>query len=234
VLGRGLVKCAHGKVPVPAPATLKILEGINVKRTEEPNEMTTPTGAAILKYYVKDFHSSFEGVVKASSYSTGTRVFETVPNILRGTLYCSGSKGEKVAEIKTNIDDCSPEVIASLFETLQAKTIDMTITQAIGKKNRSVSIITILCKPSDVEKISKELFRHTSTAGVRYNVLDRIVMDRNFVTSEVFGKKVNLKKLTFEDITKYSPEWDDCMKVAKETGKSPMEIYDKAKAGFNL
>lgn len=93
ILGSGLVKCAHGKVPVPAPATLKILQGgIEVKRTDEPNELTTPTGAAILKYYVKEFSPSYTGRIISSAYSTGTLTLKTMPNILRGTLIESAEK----------------------------------------------------------------------------------------------------------------------------------------------
>jgi len=232
VLGCGLVKCAHGKVPVPAPATLKVLEGVDVKRTDEPNEMTTPTGAAILKYYVKDFGSAYNGKVISSSYSTGTKAFETVPNILRGTIYESEVKTEKITLVETNIDDCSGEVLGSLFESLKDISIDTFITPITGKKNRPSNIVSSICKREDVSKVADILFSETTTAGIRYQDMDRIVMEREFIDVKVKGYDIRVKKLSYGHKVKFSPEWDDCVSVSKELGISALETYDLAKASL--
>jgi len=232
VLGSGFVKCAHGKVPVPAPATLKILEGVNVTRTEEPNELTTPTGAAILKYYVKEFSSAYSGKILASAYSTGTLTLETMPNMLRGTLIDTPVICEQITVIETNIDDCSGEVIGSLFDTLLPQSLDFFTTAVTGKKNRPTIHLTILCENDKRDDIAKILFKYTSTAGIRFNKSDRIVMDKAILSTKVSGENVSVKVLTFGDIEKFSPEWDDCVKVAKKLGCAPTIVYDTAKANI--
>ncbi|PLX70595.1 MAG: TIGR00299 family protein [Denitrovibrio sp.] len=230
VLGSGFVKCAHGKVPVPAPATLKILEGCEVIRTDEPNELTTPTGAAILKYYIKDFSTAYTGKVLNSAYSTGTMTLKTMPNILRGTLIESAIKNDPVTVIETNIDDSTGEMIGELFSKLNGECIDVFCTSAIGKKNRPSTQVSVLCQRAKVEKIAEILFANSSTAGIRYYNTDRIIMQREFITVKVKGFDVVVKKLTYKGVTKFSPEWDECVSCAKKTGATPMEIYDNAKA----
>jgi uncharacterized protein (TIGR00299 family) protein len=230
VLGCGLVKCAHGKVPVPAPATLKILEGCDVRRIEEPNEMTTPTGAAILKYYVNDFSNAFSGKVINSAYSTGTKAFEAVPNILRGTLYESAVKTEQISLVETNLDDCSGEIIGSLFDTLKEDSLDVFTTAITGKKNRPAVVVSVLCSTSKVKDVTETLFSHTTTAGVRYQNMNRIIMEREFIDVDVDGEAVKVKKLSYGHKVKYSPEWADCLSAAERKGCAPIEIYEKAKS----
>jgi len=230
ILGSGFVKCAHGKVPVPSPATLKILEGVEVVRTDEPNELTTPTGAAILKYYVKEFGSGYTGKIVSSSHSTGTLTLKTMPNILRGTLITSANQNAEITVVETNIDDCSGEVIGSLFETLKDKCLDFFCTQTIGKKNRPSLHLHILCENDAVEDIAETLFAFTSTAGVRYHKTKRIIMEREVVETTVEGVVVRVKKLTYKGVAKFSPEWEDCVKASKATGTTPLAVYDKAKS----
>ena len=232
VLGSGFVKCAHGKVPVPAPATLKILEGLEVIRTEEPNELTTPTGAAILKYYVKEFSTAYTGKILGSAYSTGTMMLQTMPNILRGTLIGSAVNHGQITVIETNIDDCSGEVIGSLFKTLETHALDFFITAVTAKKNRPAMHLTILCEHAKRDVIADILFRHTSTAGIRYHKTDRMIMDRHMESVEVSGEIVNVKVLSFGDIKKFSPEWDDCVMAGDKLGCAPSIIYDTAKANI--
>lgn len=232
VLGSGFVKCAHGKVPVPAPATLKILEGVDVIRTNEPNELTTPTGAAILKYYVKQFSTAYTGKILGSAYSTGTLTLETIPNILRGTLIASAEKREQITVLETNIDDCSGEVMGTLFSTLEPVALDFFITAITGKKNRPAMHLTILCENESRDNVAEILFRNTSTAGVRYHTADRLVMDRHMESVEVSGEIINVKVLTMGDIKKYSPEWDDCVRAGNKLGCAPAIVYDTAKANI--
>ncbi|XOB65657.1 nickel pincer cofactor biosynthesis protein LarC [Deferribacteres bacterium DY0037] len=232
VLGSGFVKCAHGKVPVPAPATLKILEGVAVKRTDEPNELTTPTGAAILKYYVSDFSTEYEGEIAGSAYSTGTITLKTMPNILRGTLIKNQSAKEQITVIETNIDDCSGEVIGALFDKLKNVSLDVFCTPLTGKKNRPAVQITVLCTDKNIDDAAEILFRHSSTAGLRYHKTDRIIMDRKIVQTDVRGEKVDVKVLSYKNIRKYSPEWSACEKVSVKLGLSAFEVYDLAKASM--
>lgn len=227
VLGTGFVKCAHGVMPVPAPATVKILEGVEIRPSDEPNEMTTPTGASILKYYVKEF-GSFGGKIVKSACSTGTKTFKTVPNMLRGVLLEQKS-AEKLMIIETNIDDCTGEMLGHLFGVLSDVALDVSISSVTAKKNRPAHLVSVLCRAEDVESCAEQLFRHTSTAGVRFYPVDRIVMDREMVSVDVQGVSVAVKKLVYKDIVKLSPEWDSCVSAAEKLGISPMTVYDLAK-----
>lgn len=155
-----------------------------------------------------------------------------MPNILRGTLIGSASKSGRIMVVETNIDDCSGEVIGSLFETVRGHCLDIFCAQTTGKKNRPAMHITILCEDSGLEKLAEILFAHTSTAGIRYHRTDRIIMDRETVQTKVQNETVRVKKLSYKGIAKFSPEWDDCVKAAIKTGLTPVAVYEKAKAGL--
>lgn len=230
VLGSGFVKCAHGKVPVPAPATLKILEGAQVIRTDEPNELTTPTGAAILTHYVQEFSTSYTGEILGSAYSTGTMTLKTMPNILRGTLIKSAESAGRIIVAETNIDDCSGEVIGSLFASLKDHCLDFFCTPVTGKKNRPALCLTMLCEKEKLDSAADILFAHTTTAGLRYHAMERLVMERETVEVKVKGETVRVKKLGWKETVKFSPEWDDCVNAAAKTGLAPLAVYDMAKA----
>ncbi|MGE4318434.1 MAG: nickel pincer cofactor biosynthesis protein LarC [Deferribacterales bacterium] len=229
VLGTGFVECAHGIMPVPAPATVKILEGVEIRPSQEPNEMTTPTGAALLKYYVKDF-GSFGGKILASACSTGNKTFETVPNMLRGVLLEQKSAKGGLVMIETGIDDCPGEMIGHLFTVLAQAAVDVTVCHAIGKKNRPVFVVNVLCHESEVKNCAEILFANSSTAGVKYYPVERIIMDREMITVNVMGEGVAVKKLTYGGTVKYSPEWDSCVAAAHRLNTAVMNVYEMAKA----
>jgi len=225
VFGCGTVKCAHGLMPVPAPATLKILEDVRCRRTEEPNELTTPTGAALLKYYVKDYSLNFDGKVIQSVFSTGTKELETIPNLLRFVLL-DDACSEIIVQMETNIDDMTGESMGSLLNFLMEKgALDVFYTPTIGKKNRPAQKLTLLIRKGEEKTFAKELFSRSSTAGVRFLEIPRIIMDRDFVEADVNGEKIKVKKLTFEDIVKYCPEWDSCVAASEHTGMSADTFY---------
>jgi len=232
VLGTGFVECAHGKVPLPAPATLKILEGVEVIRTSEPNELTTPTGAAILKYYVNDFSPEYTGRILASSYSTGTMSLKTMANILRGTLLSKTEQPSQITVIETNIDDSTGEVIGDLFSRMKDDILDIYTTHVTGKKNRPAIHLTILCENDKLEAAAEKLFEITTTAGIRHRKTDRIVMNREFTEVEVYGEIVRIKRLTYKGIEKYSPEWDDCVKASEKLNLAPLKVFNAAQAEF--
>ncbi len=230
VLGCGFVKMAHGTMPVPAPAVLKILEGVAIAPSSEQTEMTTPTGAAILKYYVKDY-GTFAGKIINTAFSTGTKTFMTVPNMLRGILLERVSQSDLVMA-ETSIDDCTGEMMGRLYELFKGIAHDVTLTQSIGKKNRPVYLLNVLCSRPNLEKVAEILFANTSTAGLRHYPVDRIIMDRHMEETEVLGEKVAVKVLEYGDIKKFSPEWDDCVRVSEKLGMPASKVYEMAKAMY--
>ncbi|WP_303850085.1 nickel pincer cofactor biosynthesis protein LarC [Seleniivibrio woodruffii] len=230
VLGSGMVKMAHGMMPVPAPAVLKILEGIPVAPSSEQTEMTTPTGAAILKYYVKQY-GGFSGKMVKTAFSTGTKTFKTVPNMLRGILIEDAASGGLVMA-ETSVDDCTGEMMGHLFARLKSVALDVTVTQTIGKKNRPVFLLNVLCEKENLEAVARVLFAETSTAGLRHYPVERIIMDRRMESADVRGVKVGVKVLEYKDIIKYSPEWDDCVAAGEKLNIPAAEVYSAAKAAF--
>ncbi|WP_415238002.1 nickel pincer cofactor biosynthesis protein LarC [Seleniivibrio woodruffii] len=230
VLGCGFVKMAHGTMPVPAPAVLKILEGVAIAPSSEQTEMTTPTGAAILKYYVKDY-GTFAGKIINTAFSTGTKTFMTVPNMLRGILLERVSQSDLVMA-ETSIDDCTGEMMGRLYELFKGIAHDVTLTQSIGKKNRPVYLLNVLCSRPNLEKVAEILFANTSTAGLRHYPVDRIIMDRHMEETEVLGEKVAVKVLEYGGIKKFSPEWDDCVRVSEKLGMPASKVYEMAKAMY--
>ena len=224
----GTVKCAHGVMPLPSPATLRLLEGSEVIRLDENAELTTPTGAAIIKTFAT-VTEVFSGKILKTAYSTGNNVFRNIPNICRSILIEDGQNNDRVLEMSTNIDDMNPEgvgpVIAGL---LNLGALDVFYTPVYGKKNRPAVVVTALVRESLRETAAQFLFRNTSTAGLRYRPLERIVMDRVVSPIDEDGQLVGIKKLTYKDIEKYSVEWDDCEKAAERLNIAPYEVYMKA------
>ena len=230
VLGSGMVKMTHGIMPVPAPAVLKILEGVEIAPSSEQTEMTTPTGAAILKYYVKRY-GGLSGKIIKTAFSTGTKTFKTVPNMLRGILI-EGSVQSGLVMAETSIDDCTGEMMGHLFARLKSIALDVTLTQSIGKKNRPVFLVNVLCEQDNLEAVARVLFADTSTAGLRYYSVDRIIMDRRMESVDVRGETVHVKVLEYKEIIKYSPEWDDCVAAGEKLNMPAAEVYSAAKAVF--
>ncbi|MGE4266901.1 MAG: nickel pincer cofactor biosynthesis protein LarC [Deferribacterales bacterium] len=230
VLGSGMVKMAHGIMPVPAPAVLKILEGVEIAPSSEQTEMTTPTGAAILKYYVKRY-GGLSGKIIKTAFSTGTKTFKTVPNMLRGILIEGAVQGGLVMA-ETSIDDCTGEMMGHLFARLKSLALDVMLTQSIGKKNRPVFLLNVLCEKENLESVAQVIFADTSTAGLRHYPVDRIIMDRRMESVDIRGEKVHIKVLEYKDIVKYSPEWDDCVAAGEKLNMPAAEVYSAAKSVF--
>ncbi len=234
VLGHGTVKTEHGILPLPAPATLRILNKIDVKRIDVEGELTTPTGAAILKANVQEFKNSFDGTIIKEVYSTGNLSFKEIPNLLRTILLESGSHNnklytDKIYQISTNIDDMTGEALGFLLDRLlSVGAYDVTYSQSTGKKNRPTHIINIILPFNLKDIIIKTIFKYSTTAGIRISEVDRVVMNREFKIIDLFGNNINVKILKYGDIEKVSPEWDDCVSVSKIIDMTPIEVYYKA------
>lgn len=240
--GTGWVNCAHGRFPVPTMATLEILgaRGIAVNQCEEPHELVTPTGAALLAELVAIFGPMRGVVAEKVGYGLGTRDNHTRPNVLRAVL---GSKKESsaptskldwetdtVAVLETNVDDVNPEVLGAFVErALAAGALDVFHTPVQMKKNRPGVLLTVLCAEVDAERLTELLIRETSAFGVRRTVAERRKLRRESVLVETpYGKvAVKIGRLNGR-IVQASPEFESCREIAEKSGVSLKEIYAAA------
>lgn len=226
--GSGIVNTAHGQIPVPAPATLKILEDLEVERLYIGDELTTPTGAAVIKYYHDSIENHFKGKILKSSYSTGTKSFRGLPNMLRIIQLESvnNNQAHDIMEIQTNIDDMSGEEMGYLLDrVLEADCLDAFFQPIYGKKNRPAYKLTVLCRPEDFEYFSGLILEESSTAGLRYSTLKRRVLDRHFEDIEYKGISIRIKVLHGNGILKKYPEFADVREAARSFGEPFGVVY---------
>ena len=213
-LGTGFINAAHGLIMLPAPATLKILHNIPVNKLDIEGEFVTPTGAAILKTYVSEFTSSYNGIIINDSYATGEKEFAGVANMLQGIILENGYSNE-VINISTNIDNMTGEQLGYLYEKLMEKgALDVAFIPAFMKKNRPAYIVNIILSEKDKENIIYTLFKYSSTIGMRIEKMNRITMTRKIVEKEVLGEKIRIKEITYQDIKRCSPEYEDIKRIA--------------------
>jgi uncharacterized protein (TIGR00299 family) protein len=242
VEGTGWIKCAHGRFPLPAPATLALLgaRGIAVTQCAEPNELVTPTGAALLAEFAEGFAPMVNLVAEKIGFGVGTRDNLTRPNVLRAILGQATAKvqhdweTDRVAVLETNCDDINAEILGNFVETaLAAGALDVFHTPIQMKKNRPGVLLTILCAEADADKFSDLILRETSAFGVRRTLADRRKLRREFATVKTkFGKvTVKLGRLDGE-IVQIAPEFESCKKLALAAKVPLVRVYDAARREF--
>ncbi|MCA1933769.1 MAG: nickel pincer cofactor biosynthesis protein LarC [Calditerrivibrio sp.] len=225
-LGYGIVNTAHGLIPVPAPATVDILKDFPVERVNIPSELTTPTGAAILKYYVERVDYTFRGVIKNCYYSTGTKEFENLPNILRLLEIDEGEFVENLLLIETNLDDMTGEQLGDILNlALSMGALDAFFTPIYMKKNRPSYKLSVICKEENRDKIAELILQYTTSAGIRFSRISRYEMDREFVYTELKGFRFKVKKLRWKGIVKFSPEWENLKELSTKLNIPPYQLY---------
>jgi uncharacterized protein (TIGR00299 family) protein len=234
-VGAGTVKCAHGIMPVPAPATAALLEGVPAYGGEVQGELVTPTGAALLSQWTEDRFGGMPAMRIASvGYGSGTRELPDRPNVLRvlvGETADAAQPGEEtIAVLEANLDDMNPELYPPLLASLlEAGARDAFVTPIIGKKGRPAHLVTILCDEAKVRALAGVLFRGSKTLGVRIRSERRICLERAWKTVRTRYGEVRVKIGKFEgEITTTSPEFEDCRKVAELAGVSPLAVYEAA------
>jgi uncharacterized protein (TIGR00299 family) protein len=231
--GNGFVKCAHGLMPVPAPATLEILAYLPVKSTTIEKELTTPTGAAIIKTLVNKFEKPAKMNIIKTGYGCGTRDLE-IPNMVRVTLAeieKETTDSDTVIALITNIDDMNPEIYSNLFDKLfECKTLDVWIENIQMKKNRPANKLVVLCKSADVKAVEKVIFQETSTFGIRRKEFQRSTLVRKFIEIETELGHVHIKQGYYNgELIKSIPEYEDCLKLAKEHNLPLIDVYEIVK-----
>jgi hypothetical protein len=243
VEGTGWVDCAHGRFPVPAPATLAILgaRGAGVTQCDEPHELVTPTGAALLAEFAENFGPMQSLVAEKIGFGLGTRDNQTRPNVLRAVLGKQSTlnpqpstaldwETDRVAVLETNLDDINPEILGYFIETaLAAGARDVFYTPAQMKKNRPGVLLTVLCAEADADKFSELILRETSAFGVRRTVAERRKLRREFTKIKTpFGDvTVKIGRLG-GTLVQAAPEFESCKKLASRAKVPLKRIYEAA------
>ena len=223
-VGGGTVKCAHGTFPVPAPATVELLKGVPVYSSGIEAELVTPTGAAIAKTLATRFGAFPEMKIEKSAYGAGSRDFPGHPNVLRLVigealpLLASKTKSETVSVLEANIDDLNPQVFGYVMDRLlEEGALDVFGMPVLMKKNRPGTLLTVLCKPEEADKLAQLIFSETTTLGVRRREESRQTLARRWESVRIEWGEVRIKIASMNGtVTNYAPEYEDCRRIAAE------------------
>ena len=236
--GDGTVRAAHGVLPVPAPATLKLLEGHRISPGPEgAGELVTPTGAALVRELSTGAPPA-EFVPRASGFGAGTKDFPGRANALRIVLAdvdaaaAPNANRETIALVAADLDDMTPEYLAAVAERSRVEgALDTVLSPVLMKKGRPGTRIEILCRPEDAERFESLLLRETTTIGVRRTTASRSVLRREECSVDVLGHSVRVKVVTLPTGERRAkPEFDDVQRCALATGRAPSDIYQLALA----
>jgi hypothetical protein len=246
VEGNGWINCAHGRMPIPAPATLALLAARQtaITQCEEPHELVTPTGAALLAEFAESFGPLDNFAPEKIGYGLGTRDNHTRPNVLRAILGTEipvkaaaasvASKldwdTDRVAVLETNIDDINAEILGQFVETALAKgALDVFHTPIQMKKSRPGVLLTVLCSEDKTEMFAELILRETSAFGVRLHLTERRKLKREFtqVTTPYGQVSVKQGKLNGE-MVQSAPEFESCREVAQKAGVPVKQVFEAA------
>jgi uncharacterized protein (TIGR00299 family) protein len=238
--GAGFINCAHGRFPIPAPATIAILaeRGVPISQCDEPHELVTPTGAALLAEFVENFAPMKNIVPEKIGYGLGERDNKTRPNVLRAVLGTSGDSAaaahdwetDTISVLETNLDDINAEILGHVVEKAFAQgALDVFHTPIQMKKNRPGVLLTILCAPGEQDRFTELLLRETTALGVRRSQCERRKLKREVISVKTsFGTvAVKIGKLDGRAI-QASPEFESCRRLAEEKQIPIKDVYQAA------
>ena len=236
-LGQGWVKTSHGRLPVPPPAVAELLKNVPVYSEHVKEELVTPTGAAIVSTLVHKFIPFPEISYERIGCGAGKKNFRDFPNILR-VFYGNDKEfkaDKKVYLIEANIDDSTPQVLASFFDSAFALgALDVFLTPVMMKKNRLATKLTVLAEIDRIEALINAVFQETSSIGLRYYPVHRRVLERTVKKLRVLGEEVLIKISSLEGkIVNVQPEYADCLKLAKKSDRPLKEIIQLAVKEFH-
>ena len=222
-VGSGKVACAHGILPVPAPATAEILKGISAYSNGIDGELCRPTGAALLKFFVNYFSDMPCMAVDKIGYGMGTKNFETA-NCVRafiGTAENDADDTDSVVELSCNIDDMTAEELSFAADILlDSGALDVFTSPVVMKKGRLGSLLTVICKSEDKDKFVKLIFKYTSTIGIRESIHKRYVMNREICIAETEFGAVKIKNSSGYGTKKSKFEYEDLARICRENNIS--------------
>lgn len=229
-VGSGQVHCAHGILPVPAPATAYILRDTPIYGGSIKGELCTPTGAALLKHFATRFGSMPLMKTQAIGYGMGKKDFEAA-NCVRVMLGETDGSEDDICELSCNVDDMTGEAVGFAMEQLlDAGALDVYTIPIGMKKSRPGLLIHIMCREADKETMIRTIFRHTTTIGIRENKLRRYVLDRQVETIDTPYGAVRCKVSSGYGVERRKYEYDDLARIAKENGRSISEAASLAEA----
>ena len=234
-VGGGSVRSAHGLLPVPAPATVRLLEGAPIYSGTQKVELVTPTGALLVTAYADSFGAIPDMRLRKVGYGAGSRDFADTPNVLRVLIGESDrSQAHAVVVIEAEIDDMNPQIFGMLMDRLLAEgALDVFYTAIQMKKNRPGTLLTIVASPGSRERLTSTVFRETTTIGVRYREMARECLDRDSVSVDTPFGAVRIKVARRNgEILNASPEFDDCTRIAAAAGQPVKDVQAAAMKAY--
>lgn len=223
-VGCGQVRCAHGLLPVPAPATAVLLKGLPIYGGSIQGELCTPTGAALLRHFVTRFGALPPMRTEAIGYGMGSKDFEAA-NCLRAMLGQTEGAREDIVVLSCNLDDMTPEAVAFAAERLfDAGALDVYTTPIGMKKSRAAVMLSCICRPALQEALTRQIFLHTTTLGVRTESCTRAVLSRREFTVQTQDGSVRVKESSGYGVTRRKAEYDDLAEIARKTGRPIADI----------
>ena len=237
--GRGWVECAHGRFPIPSLATLEILHGIPLGQVDEPFELITPTGAAIVAEFGHSFGVMPRMRVEKIGYGLGSRLIPHRPNVLRAVLGerdtpAAADETDTISRIETNLDDLSPEIVGAVLGKLfEAGALDAYLTPIQMKKNRPGVQLTVLCEETTASRLADLVLTETTSFGVRVDRVDRWKLHRKFETvATPFGEITVKLGLRGEQVVQVAPEFESCKDAAERSGRPLRAVFEAAARAY--
>ena len=230
-LGGGFVKCDHGKLPVPAPATAEIIKGIPVRMGGVDFEATTPTGAAILSVLGTEFCTTQAVKIEKTAYGVGHKDHPAVPNLLRvslGETITGAGSGHKALLLESNIDDMNPEFYDHISDRLfKAGASDVYFSQIIMKKGRPGVVLSVICEPGLEDNVKEIIFTESTTLGIRTFDFKKDTLAREFSKLKTAYGEVTIKRSFYNGKeVSAKPEYDECKRIALEKAIPVKEVYN--------
>jgi pyridinium-3,5-bisthiocarboxylic acid mononucleotide nickel chelatase len=241
--GKGFINSAHGKMPIPAPATAKLLEGVSILDNGLQGEVLTPTGALLLSESAEAFGPMPPMAITDVGHGSG-EMEQPIPNIVRAFLGESitdeatsrSAHPNTISVLETNIDDMNPEIYPHVLDGVISRgALDAFLVPTVGKKGRPAILLTLLCPTSLQDDLIAYLMRETTTLGVRYRQTSRATAERDWLEVETPWGSVRIKRARFEGVVvNLAPEFEDCRKLAKSSGAPLKEIINAATAAAKV
>jgi len=228
-VGKGIITSAHGKIPLPSPATIALLKGVPVYDSGQEVEMITPTGAVLITSLCSSFGPMPSMTVDRVGYGAGSRTLPDRPNLLRILIGndIDKQRSETVVVLESNLDDMSPELLGYLMDRLfDAGAKDVAFSHIQMKKNRPGIQLQVVGQPEDKDRLSNIIFKESTTLGIRFNYSQRSVLTREELMVESPWGKMSVKKvITQGGETALLPEYEECRRIAKANNLALRDVY---------
>jgi uncharacterized protein (TIGR00299 family) protein len=228
-IGSAIITSVHGPLPVPTPATIALLKGVPVYDSGQDVEMVTPTGAALLTSLGSSFGPMPPMTIERVGYGVGSRTLPDRPNLLRILIGSDADtqRLETVVVLESNLDDMSPELLGYLMDTLlEAGANDVSFSPIQMKKNRPGIRLQVIAHPEDKERLTRIIFRESTTLGIRVSYSQRAVLERKELTVQSPWGKMRVKEITIRgEDTVLLPEYEECRRIAKENNLALRDVY---------